>query len=131
MIPVNNETLKALISRHANDQELIDILTDALESFEAYHQAIYTLELNRKLHLHGAMDSETYREEIPHLDRIRTTRHNAVISNVRLLNRLAEQDGLQPFYGGTVSEDHPYRTQLADSILLFVRGIIENRVTGK
>ena len=131
MTAVNTETLKALISGHADDGELMDLIMDALESFEAYHQAIYTLELKRELRLRGAMDSETYREEIPHLDQIRTARHNTVIGNVRLLNRLAEQDGLPPFYPGVVSEAHPHRTDLADSILLFVRGVIESRVTGR
>ena len=77
------------------------------------------------------MDRETYREEIPYLDGIRTAKHNAVISNVKLLNRLAEQVGLEPFYTGTVSEERPYRTELADAVLLFVREIIENRIKGQ
>ncbi len=130
-MPVNSNTLKALISNHADDGELTGLILDALESFESYHQAIYSLELHRERHLRRAMDQETYREEIPRLDRIRSARHNVVISNVRLLNRLAGQDSLEPFYDGVVSEEHPYRTDLADSVLLFVREIIENRVTGK
>ena len=127
----NSETVKSLLSIYAGDGEMIEIILDALDSFEKYHQAIYTLELRRELHIRGAMDDETYREEIPHLDQIRSTRHNAVISSVKMLNRMAEQNGLRPFYDGIVSEERPYRTQVADSILLFVREIIENRVTGK
>ena len=128
---VNRETLKALIAKHSDDSELTGIILEALESFESYHGAIYTLELKRELYLRGAMDRETYREEIPYLDGIRTSKHNAVISNVKLLNRLAEQDGLEPFYAGIVSEERPYRTELADAVLLFVCETIENRVKGK
>ncbi len=128
---VNTGTLRTLIANHADDSELTGIILEALESFESYHQAIYTLELKRELYLRGAMDQETYREEIQYRDGIRTTRHNAVISNVKLLNRLAEQDGLEPFYAGTVSEERPYRTELADAVLRFVGEIIDNRVKGK
>lgn len=128
---VNSETVKSLISLHAGESDLIEIILEAQDSFEKYHQAIYDLEIRRDLHVRGAMDTETYRELIPQLDEIRSQRHNAVINNVRILNRLAEQDGLKPFYEGTVSEERPYRTQLADAVLLYVREIIENRVTGK
>ena len=128
---VNADTLKTLIANRADDGEMTGIILEALESFESYHQAIYTLELKRELYLRGAMDQETYREEIQYRDGIRTTRHNAVISNVKLLNRLAEQDGLEPFYAGIVSEERPYRTELADAVLQFVEEIIDNRVKGK
>ena len=125
----NSETVKSLLSACSGDSEMTELILDALESFEKYHQAIYTLELKRMLYTCGAMDTEVYREEIPRLDRIRSDRHNAVISNVRLLNRLAEQHNLKPFYEGVVSEERPYRTQLADAVLLYVREII-TRVTG-
>ena len=128
---VNTNTLRALIAKHADDGEMTGVILEALESFENYHQAIYRLELKRELYLHGAMDQETYREEIPYLDGIRTTKHNAVISNVKLLNRLAEQEGFEPFYAGVVSEERPYRTELADAVLQFVSETIDNRVKGK
>ena len=127
----NSETISSLLSIYANESDLIGIIIDALESFESYHQSIYALEIRRNLHIRGAMDDETYREVIPRLDEIRSSRHNAVISNVSLLNRLAAQNNLPPFYDGVVSEERPYRTLLADVILLYVRKIIETRVTGK
>lgn len=127
----NMDTVKALLSRHANDREMIELIVDCLESFEKYHQAIYTLEIQRKLYNHGAMDSETYREKIPYLDQIRSAAHNAVISNVRMLNRLAEQAGLRPFYDDLVSEERPYRTELADAIMEFVGAVIDERIKDK
>ena len=44
------------------------------------------------------------------------------------MNRLAEQAGLPPVYDGIVSEERPYRTELADAILAFVADVITNRV---
>lgn len=127
----NMETVKSLLTLHANDREIVQLIVDCLESFESYHKAIYTLEIQRDLFSRGAMDSETYRDLIPHLDQIRSGNHNTVISNVRMLNRLAEQAGLKPFYDDIVSEERPYRTELADAILDLVREIIDSRVKGK
>ncbi len=127
----NMETVKSLLTLHANDREIVQLIVDCLESFESYHKAIYTLEIRRDLFSRGAMDSETYRDLIPHLDQIRSGNHNTVISNVRMLNRLAEQAGLKPFYDDIVSEERPYRTELADAILDLVREIIDSRVKGK
>ena len=62
------------------------------------------------------------------MDRMRTTCHNAVIANVSIMNRLAEQTGLPPVYDGIVSEERPYRTELADAILAFVANVITYRV---
>ena len=44
------------------------------------------------------------------------------------MNRLAEQAGLPPVYDGIVSEERPYRTELADAILVFAADVITNRV---
>ena len=124
----NMGTIKALLSKHADDRELVELIVDSLESFENYHKSIYSLEIQRELFACGVMDSETYREKIPFLDQIRTSAHNSVISNVKILNRLAEQSGLKPFYDDTVSEKKPYRTELADAIMEFVSVLIDERV---
>ncbi len=130
MTKANMETVNALLKLHADDGEMIDMIIDMLESFEKYHQAIYALEIRRQLFTYGAMDQETYREKIPELDRIRTGAHNTVITNVKVLNRMAEQAGLPPFCEGTVSTEHPYRTELADAVMEVVREIIDNRAKG-
>jgi len=127
---INTDTLNALISIHKDDAEMLEIITGALESFEKYHQAIYKLEIRRRLYAQGAMSAETYRVLIPDLDSVRTRNHNALLSEVNLLNRLAAQHGLPPFYDGPVSEERPIRTHVADAVLFFVRQVIEDRVTG-
>ena len=127
---ISTETLNNLISRYKDDTEMLDIITGALDSFEKYHQAIYKLGIQRKLFTQGAMSTETYRVLIPDLDSVRTRNHNALLSDVRLLNRLAEQNGLSPFYDGPVSEERPIRTWVADAVLDFVRQVIKDRITG-
>lgn len=124
---VNADTLKKLVAHYRDDREMIDAVLDALEAFEQYHSAIYALEIRRKLYADGAMESETYREEIPARDKTRTVRHNAVLTQVKILNRMAEAASLPPFYDGIVSEERPYRREAADAVLSFVEQIILER----
>ena len=127
---IHPETIHRLLEIERDDAETIELLVTALESFEKYHQAIYSLEIRRALYAQGAISSETYREVVPELDGIRTRRHNVLLSEVNMLNRLAEQAGLPPFYPGEVSEERPIRTWVADAVLDYVRQVINDRVTG-
>ena len=78
----------------------------------------------------GAMSSEAYRSMIPELDSVRSKNHNAMLSEVNLLNRLARQNNLPLFYDGEVSEEKPIRTWVADAVLEYVQQVIDDRVTG-
>ena len=99
----------------------------AMETFEDYQNAIYRLEITRRLFSCNAIESETYRSDTVERDRLRTYNHNAVIAQVNLLNRMAEEASLPPFYGGVVSEEKPYRRELANAILDFIWEVIVNR----
>ncbi len=127
---VNPATLNTLISLYRDDAEMLEFIMNALENFESYHQAIYKLELQRKLYAQGAMSADTYRVLIPELDSLRTKKHNVLLSDVKMLNNLAAQHSLPLFYDGDVSEDRPVRTWVADAVLAFIRQVIEDRVTG-
>ena len=120
---MNRKALDNLIQACKTDSELLEIIQDALRSFEEYHTAIYSMEIRKQL-LAGTVDALQYQEEIGEMDRRRTSSHNAVISNISLLNRLAEQAGLPPVYEGVISRDQPYRRQIADAVLNYVRDII-------
>ena len=61
------------------------------------------------------------------LDKSRTTYHNALLGNVNVLNRLAEKNTLPPFYDGKVSQDRPYRREVANGVLQYVEKIVKNR----
>lgn len=127
MAEIQTEAFKKLIQCYKDDAEMVEVIMDALKSFETYHASIYRMETQKYLYAAGAMDTETYRVEIPHLDKQRTSCHNEVISNVKILNRLAQQAGLPPFYDGTVSEERPYRREVANAVLAFIEQVIQNR----
>ena len=128
MATVNNETLNGLIRHFKDDNDDLEMIAKAIEVFESYHQAIYQSELTRRLFSCKAIDSDTYRSEYSSRDKTRNVNHNAVIAQVGFLNRLAEEAGLPPFYDGVVSEERPYRRELANAILGFVEEVIRNRV---
>jgi len=125
---VNVETLNGIIKYCMDDKDDIEMVVKALETFEDYHYAIYRLEITRRLFSCNAIDSDTYRSETVDRDRTRTVNHNALLGQVNFLNRLAEEAGLQPFYDGIVSEERPYRREVANAVLEFVREVIVKRI---
>ena len=127
MAAVNVETLNGLIRHFGDDRDDLDMIVKAIETFEDYHMAIYRLELTRRLYACNAIDSQTYRSDAEARDKTRSYIHNGVIAQVGFLNRLAEEAGLPPFYDGVVSEERPYRRELANAVLAFVREVIVNR----
>jgi hypothetical protein len=61
------------------------------------------------------------------MDKRRTMCHNSVLSSINILNRLATKENLSPLYDGTVSEERPYRTEVADAVLEYIEDIIKKR----
>ena len=123
---INRTSLEEIIRQTRDDPELQEAVQDALLSFEEYHTAIYSME-TRRMFITGAADVRQFQEEISGMDRIRTGRHNAVLADLSMLNRLAAQLGLPPIYDGIISEEQPYRRQAADAVLEYVRRIILER----
>lgn len=125
---INTDTLNELIRRFGDDKDDLEMIVGALESFEEYHRAIYRQEISRRLFACGKLEGEDYRSEATARDKTRTRNHNAVIAQVNMLNRLAAEAGLPPLYDGRVSEERPYRREVADAVLEFVRESILNRL---
>ena len=125
---VNIDTLDRIMKFFHDDDDTMDMIVKSLETFESYHHAIYSLEITRKLYSCGAIDADKYRDETLFRDRTRTVNHNALLSQVNFLNRLAEEAGLPPFYEGVVSEERPYRREVADAVLEYVRQVIIDRI---
>lgn len=128
MANVNAEALNGLIAYCKDDADDLDMVVKAMEVFEAYHQAVYRLEMTRRLFSCNAIDGDTYRSETTERDRTRTVNHNALIAQVNLLDRLTAEAGLPPFYDGIVSEERPHRREIADAVLGFVHDVILNRI---
>ena len=125
---VNVETLQKLFIAFRDDQETLEEIESALMIFESYHRAIYELEIKRRLYSGGAVEGDAYREMLTRLDKTRTINHNALLSQVNILNRITAEVNLPPFYDGTVSEERPFRREVANAVLDYVRRIIVERI---
>ena len=70
---------------------------------------------------------EEHKDTIANLDKSRTLQHNALLGNVNLLNRLAENNKLPLVYDGIISHERPYRREVANSVLEYIDFTINNR----
>ena len=119
-------TINTLIDIYKGDEKFLDIIERSISTFEEYHNTIFKMELWMKIYS-KSITGEEYKDNVSKLDKMRTVNHNSVIANVNLLNRLAEKNGLQPVYDGIVSEERPYRREIANAVLDYVESIIKNR----
>lgn len=124
---LNSKVIYELLEKNKNDSDIIELIEDCLLSFEDYHRAVYRLEIYKQIYTGRSSDIEVYREQVANLDKSRTVCHNSVIANVRILNRLAAQQGCAPVYEGIVSEDRPYRREIANAVFAYVEQVIQNR----
>ena len=124
---INIENLNKLFIAVTDDPETLSFLYDCLQSFSDYHQAIYQSESWRRLYNNKNTTSENYQEKIKAFEANRTICHNAVISGMSALNRIAGLNNIPIIYNGTISEENPYRRQVADAVLAYVESIILDR----
>ena len=73
------------------------------------------------------MHADEYKTMVEEMDRRRTRMHNSVLASVNILNRLAASQNLAPVYAGIVSEEKPYRRDVANAVLAYVEEAIKNR----
>jgi hypothetical protein len=123
----SKENLIMLIKSANDDIELLAFLSESLNSFVEYQQAIYQQEIYMMMFSHNNQSKEDYQDKVVQLDKSRTACHNAVIASVNAMNRLAEQRGIPTIYDGIISEDSPYRRQVADTVINFINTIISER----
>lgn len=125
----NCEVLSKLISIYQSkgDDYGLDLICDELETFEEYHSAIYSMETKLKIKSLKSMEREDYQFMVESLDKKRTMLHNRVLIAVNVLNRMAAKEGLEPVYDGIVSEERPYRREVANAVLDYVESVIKSR----
>ena len=124
---LNADSIVKLIAFHKSNSMMLSFIKKALDSFEEYYEAVFDEQLFPVIFGNGAMDADEYREQAMALDRKRTIRHNTVITNVGILNRMAQNAGLPPVYDGIVSEERPYRREVANAVIAYMEGIINMR----
>jgi len=121
----SNDILLKLIEVNKDDTECLDIIFECVQAFGDYHSAIFEMEMKMKIYANSS--GADYRDMVSELDSNRTNNHNAMLVRVNILNRMAEQANLPLIYTGTVSEEQPFRREVADAVLAFVERIIQQR----
>ena len=124
---ISKEDLYKLFEIAFDDSELLSMIEDCLKTFEEYHQAIYEMETWVKLYNHNNVQQKEYQEKVSEMDSRRRNCHNAVLASVNILNRIATQFNIDLIYNGTVSEDTPYRREVADAVLGYVESVVAER----
>ena len=127
MRKINYETITKLIATYQEDKDMLDILYSSLKSFEEYHSVIFDMETWMKVFSYKSVDKEEYQSKVTDMDRRRTMCHNSVLSSVNILNRIAVKENLPLVYDGIVSEERPYRREVANAVLEYVENIVKNR----
>lgn len=124
----HGDVLKKLIEHYRNEPDALEMIHDCLKTFSSYHAAIMEMEVWLKLYGYDNMDKTSYQDRRVSLDQARTVCHNAVISSVNILNRMAAAAGVGTIYDGPVSEESPIRRQVGDGVLDWVAQTIRERL---
>lgn len=109
-----NEFIRAI--SESNDRECLDLMEDLISSASDYVRRVNVLEIGLMVGKYNKDDSE-YREYIEKLDKLRSGAHNALITNVKIINRLCKNNDLPLIYKGN-EED---RIQVAE----FAKQVVE------
>ena len=124
---ISQENLSKLFVAVEGDLELVEFIQEQLNSFVAYHQAIFEMETWRELYNHKNLSQEDYQDKFSALDKKRTSCHDVVLGAVAILNRMAAQFGISNIYDGEISKEPLPRRIVADAVLGYVENIINNR----
>ena len=124
---INVQNLNEMFEAAQDDPERLSFIYNALQSFSDYHQAIFESESWRRLYNEKNTSVNEYQEKIRVFEDNRTSYHNAVLSNMSALNRMAGSLDIPAIYDGIISEDTPYRRQVADAVLAYTESIILER----
>ena len=122
---ISHAILIELMEQCHHDTEDLEFIFEALKAFSAYHDAIIK-ETAYDLTFDGT-DVYDFKENYQRYDRQRTSAHNLAIQSVGALNKLCEIKGIDKVYDGIISEDQPYRREIADAIINLLGEIVESR----
>lgn len=102
------------------DGDLKECIEDVVVSAGKYVAAVTVMECASRNYA-GRTGTEK-REEVERTDKARTVAHNAFISAVDIVNRIAERNGVDPIYAGG-----PERRQYGDFAFEIVKEIFLER----
>lgn len=109
-----NEFIR-IISK-SNDRESLNLMQDVISSASDYVRRVNVLEIGLMVGKYNKEGAE-YREYIEKLAKQRSNVHNALMTNVKIINRLCKNNDLAYIYSG--NEDD--RIQVAE----FAQNVVE------
>ena len=112
-----------LINAWGDDEEAVDLIQTTVLAFPGYVAAVYEME-TKLPYLSHHVKGEEYKERYSALDQERSRRHEAAISGVKTLNRLAGLVGVEPLFTGDPGD----RLQVAAFCIAMVDEIFHKRV---
>ncbi len=127
MHAISLDSVRILINSFKDDKECLDDIFNALTIFEQYHQAVVRETGYHIVYLSSGNNSTDLQSQYREFDLSRTSAHNALIQQVGILNRLAKLAGLHPIYEGTISENQPYRREIANAVFEFLNQLLSFR----
>ena len=102
-----NEFIKNISD--SRDSECLELIEDLVSSTAEYVKRVNILELGMMVGKHNK-EGEEYREYIHSLDRQRSNAHNALINNLKIVNRIYRNNNMIPIYKG----DEDNRVEIAN-----------------
>lgn len=121
----NQKTLDKILA--TNDEDYVDIAKDSINSFNNYTQIVVNFEDDIDELKKDSPDS--YRMRMVELDRKRKIAHDTCLSSVDILNRIAQNEKMQPFcdLGNNIkSAKEVNRTDIADAIFTWSYEHLDN-----
>ena len=113
-----NEFIRTI--SETNDKECLELMEDLISSASDYVRRVNVLEIGLMVGKYNK-EGDEYREYIEKLDKLRSSAHNALITNVKIINRLCKNNDLPLIYSGN-EED---RIKVAE----FAKQVVEELFT--
>lgn len=88
-----------LVISNSEDLDCVEVLEDLIQSAAEYVMDVNVFEGGILISKYYK-DGEQYRNYIEGLDKERTSAHNELIANVKIINRLCRKYSLSPIYDG-------------------------------
>ncbi|MGL4483961.1 MAG: hypothetical protein ACRCUS_03345 [Anaerovoracaceae bacterium] len=118
---INKKTLEILSTSDGTAEQTVK----ALKMIFEYCNAVLTFRYANNLA--KLEDLENRNDSLRRIDRERTDRHNDAIMGIRILNKMAENAELEPFYtGDTSSTSQPWRGEMARALFQFYVSVLKD-----
>ncbi len=124
---ISLQSFARLAEKCKDNREDLELMQSILDVMADYHRAIIRESACYLLFSQAPGDQRPFLDEHQRYDQARTSAHNLLLQNVRILNKLAQLHGLPALYTGEISERQPFRRQVADAALGLLQEMIASR----